>query len=203
VTQCEEQHILHPCAVYGHWPCQSEGNDLIVYDPQDRSREIARFAFPRQQEPPYLCLSDYWRPRGTSEYDVVAMSIVTVGQRASEVARQWFADNRYQDYLYLHGLSVESAEALAEYIHKQVRADLGIADQDARDLQDLIKLAYQGCRYSFGYPACPNLEDQRIMWPLLEPERIGVSLSEEFQLHPEQSTSAIIAHHPQAKYFKA
>ncbi|GMV97027.1 MAG: 5-methyltetrahydrofolate--homocysteine methyltransferase [Phycisphaerae bacterium] len=202
-AQCEQEGILQPRAVYGYWPCQSEGNALIVYDPADRGRPIARFEFPRQQEEPYLCLADFWRPRSSGEFDVLAMSIATVGQQASETARQWFADNRYRDYLYLHGLSVECAEALAEYVHKQVRVELGIAGQDARDLQDLIKLAYQGCRYSFGYPACPRLEDQRIMWPLLEPDRIGVSLSEEFQLHPEQSTSALIAHHPQARYFKA
>ncbi|HQA45642.1 MAG TPA: vitamin B12 dependent-methionine synthase activation domain-containing protein, partial [Phycisphaerae bacterium] len=152
---------------------------------------------------PYLCLADYWRPRASGEFDVLAMSIVTVGARASEVARQWFKEDRYRDYLYLHGLSVEAAEALAEYIHKQVRVELGIAGADARDLQELIKVAYQGCRYSFGYPACPRVEDQAIMWPLLRPERIGVSLSDEFQLHPEQSTSALIAHHPQARYFKA
>jgi 5-methyltetrahydrofolate--homocysteine methyltransferase len=203
VARCEEQHILQPRAVYGYWPCQSEGNALLLYDPQDRGREVARFEFPRQQDEPYLCLADYWRRRDSNECDVVAMSIVTVGQQASEVAREWFRQDRYRDYLYLHGLSVEAAEALAEYLHKHVRAELGISGSDARDLQDLIKVAYQGCRYSFGYPACPNLEDQRIMWPLLKPERIGVSLSEESQLHPEQSTSAIIAHHPQARYFKA
>lgn len=203
VARCEEQGILVPRAIYGYWPCQSEGNALIVYAPDDRHREIARFEFPRQQEEPYLCLADYWRPRASGEFDVLAMSIVTVGARASEVARQWFKEDRYRDYLYLHGLSVEAAEALAEYIHKQVRVELGIAGADARDLQELIKVAYQGCRYSFGYPACPRVEDQAIMWPLLRPERIGVSLSDEFQLHPEQSTSALIAHHPQARYFKA
>jgi 5-methyltetrahydrofolate--homocysteine methyltransferase len=203
VARCEEQHILQPRAVYGYWPCHSEGNALILYDPSDRQREIARFEFPRQVEEPYLCLADYWRSRESGEQDVAALSIVTVGQRASEVAREWFKQDKYTDYLYLHGLSVEAAEALAEYVHRQVRVELGISGADARDLQDLIKVAYQGCRYSFGYPACPALEDQRLMWPLLEPQRIGVSLSDEFQLHPEQSTSAIIAHHPQARYFKA
>jgi 5-methyltetrahydrofolate--homocysteine methyltransferase len=203
VARCEAQHILQPCAVYGYWPCQSDGNALVVYDPSERVREIARFEFPRQAEEPYLCLADYWRPRASGEFDVMAMSIVTVGQQASDTAREWFKEDRYRDYLYLHGLSVEAAEALAEYVHRQVRIELGIAGADARDLQDMIKVAYQGCRYSFGYPACPALEDQRRMWPLLKPERIGVSLSEESQLHPEQSTSAIIAHHPQARYFKA
>jgi 5-methyltetrahydrofolate--homocysteine methyltransferase len=175
----------------------------VLFDPNDREREIARFDFPRQTEDPYLCMADYWRPRESGQRDVMAMSIVTIGQQASDVAREWFAEDRYRDYLYLHGLSVEAAESLAEYVHRQVRIELGIAGSDARDLQDMIKVAYQGCRYSFGYPACPALEDQRLMWPLLKPERIGVSLSEESQLHPEQSTSAIIAHHPQARYFKA
>ncbi len=203
VTQCEEQHIIEPRAVYGYWPCQSEGNALVLFDPGDRSREVMRFEFPRQPEAPFLCLADYWRPRSSGEYDVVAFSVVTAGQRASEVARAWFQEGKYQDYLYLHGLGVELAEALAEYMHKQVRVELGISGSDARDLQKLIKLEYQGCRYSFGYPACPRLEDQKPLCDLLRAERIGVSVSDEFQLHPEQSTSAVIAHHPQARYFKA
>jgi len=132
-----------------------------------------------------------------------ANKVLMQGQQASDIARQWFAENRYRDYLYLHGISVETAEALAEYIHKQVRMELGIAGRDARELRKLFQQGYQGSRFSFGYPACPNLEDQTKMWPLLQPDRIGISLSEEFQLEPEQSTSAIIAHHPQAHYFKA
>jgi len=203
VARCEKENILQPRAVYGYWPCQSEDNALIVYDPQDRAKEIARFELPRQSKKPYWCLADFWRPRSSGQYDVVAMSLVTVGQQASDVARDWFAQNLYRDYLYLHGISVETAEALAEYIHKQVRMELGIAGQDAREVRKIFQQGYQGSRFSFGYPACPNLEDQTKMWPLLQPERIGVSISEEFQLEPEQSTSAIIAHHPQAKYFKA
>lgn len=202
-AQCEREGILQPRAVYGYWPCQSEGNTLLVYDPQDRGQILARFEFPRQQKHPHWCLADFWRPQSSGEFDVVAMSIVTVGRQASETAREWFAQNRYRDYLHLHGLSVESAEALAEYMHKQVRVELGIAGEDARDLRELFKQGYRGSRYSFGYPACPELSEQEKMWPLLQPERIGVALSEEYQLEPEQSTSAIIAHHPQARYFKA
>jgi 5-methyltetrahydrofolate--homocysteine methyltransferase len=203
VARCEMEKILQPRAIYGYWPCQSEGNTLYVYDPEDRSRTLATFEFPRQTKAAYWCIADFYRPRSTGEFDVIAMSIVTVGRQASETARQWFADNRYRDYLHLHGLGVETAEALAEYIHKQIRVDLGIAGEDARDLHDLFKQGYRGSRYSFGYPACPSLADQQIMWPLLQPERIGVSLTEEYQLEPEQSTSALIAHHPQARYFKA
>jgi 5-methyltetrahydrofolate--homocysteine methyltransferase len=203
VARCEREDILQPRAVYGYWPCNSERNDLIIFDPDDRDREIARFTFPRQKKKPYWCLADFFRPQSTGEKDVVAFTVVTVGGQASDVARQWFAEDRYRDYLYLHGLSVEAAEALAEYMHKQVRVELGIAAADARDIQDLFKQGYQGSRYSFGYPACPNLEDQKRLWPLLSPDRIGVTLSDEWQLEPEQSTTALITHHPQARYFKA
>ena len=137
----------------------------------------------------------------SGEFDVAAFSVVTAGRRVSDVAREWFAADRYKDYLHLHGLGVEIAEALAEYIHKQIRVEWGIAGADARDKQDLFKQRYQGSRYSFGYPACPRLEDQVKLWPLLKPERIGVELSQEFQLDPEQSTTALIVHHKQAKYF--
>lgn len=163
--------------------------------------EIARFTFPRQRKAPYWCLSDFWRPVDSGVTDVVAFSIVTSGRRVSEVAREWFARNDYQKYLFLHGLGVELAEALAEYIHKQIRSELGIADHDARDIQRLFQQGYQGSRYSFGYPACPNLEDQTKLMVLLRPERIDITLSEEFQLEPEQSTSAIVAYHPAARYF--
>jgi len=203
VARCEREEILQPRAVYGYWPCNASGDDLIVYDPHEPDRPVARFTFPRQHRPPHWCLADFFRPLGSGERDVVAFSIVTVGGQASRTARQWFQEDRYRDYLYLHGLSVETAEALAEYIHKQIRVELGIAGRDAREIRDLFRQGYQGCRYSFGYPACPRLEDQALLWRLLEPGRIGVTLSEEFQLEPEQSTSALICHHPQARYFKA
>jgi 5-methyltetrahydrofolate--homocysteine methyltransferase len=203
VARCERENIVQPKAVYGYWPCQSEGNTLYVYDPEDRGLVVARFELPRQRKKPYWGMADFWRPRSSGEYDVIAMSLVTVGGRASEVARQWFAEDKYRDYLYLHGLSVEAAEALAEYVHKQVRIELGIAGEDAREMRRLFQQGYQGSRFSFGYPACPSLDDQAKLWPLLRPQEIGVSLSEEFQLEPEQSTSALIAHHPEARYFKA
>jgi len=203
VDRCEQEEILQPRAVYGYWPCQSEGDSLFLYDPEDRSRVVARFDFPRQRKEPYWCLADFWRPTSSGQYDVIALSVVTVGRRAGEVARQWFAENRYRDYLHLHGLSVETTEALAEYIHKQVRMELGIADQDARQKRRLFQQGYRGSRFSFGYPACPALEDQAKLWPLLQPERIGVTLTESFQLDPEQSTTALIAHHPEARYFRA
>ena len=203
VAQCQSEGILLPRAVYGYWPCQSEGNRLLVFDPQDRSRLLVEFEFPRQEGEPYWCLADFYRPRESGEFDVLAAQIVTVGRQASEVAREWFADNRYRDYLHLHGLGVETAEAMAEYLHKQVRMELGIAGCDAREIREVFKQGYQGSRFSFGYPACPNLADQEKLWPLLEPGRIEVSLSDEYQLDPEQSTSALIAHHPQARYFRA
>ncbi|MEK7711266.1 MAG: methionine synthase [Planctomycetota bacterium] len=201
LDQCERENTLQLQAVYGFWPVQSDGDSLIAYDPDDRDRQLAVFEFPRMGKPPYWCLSDFFKPVSSGVFDVAAFSVVTAGRRVSEVAREWFAADRYQDYLYLHGLGVESAEALAEYIHKQIRVEWGIAQSDARDRQEIFKQHYQGCRYSFGYPACPRLDDQLKLWPLLEPQRIGVALSEEFQLEPEQTTTAIITHHRQAKYF--
>jgi len=203
LARCEREGLLQPRAIYGYWPCNSEGDSLIVYDAAEQDREIVRVTFPRQGKPPHWCLSDFFRPIESGEKDVVAFSIVTVGQLASDTAREWFRQDRYTDYLYLHGLSVETAEALAEYIHKRVRVELGIAGKDAGDIQGLFKQGYQGSRYSFGYAACPRLEDQQLLWPLLEPGRIGITLTEEFQLVPEQSTSAMICHHPEARYFKA
>ncbi len=198
---CEQENILNLQAIYGFWPAQSDGDNLYIFDPNNCERKIARFEFPRMGKPPYWCISDFFRPITDSEFDVVAFSIVTAGRRVSDVAREWFAQDRYVDYLHLHGLGVEITEALAEYIHKQIRVEWGIADSDAREKQDIFKQRYQGSRYSFGYPACPRLEDQLKIWPLLKPERIGVELSEEFQLEPEQSTTALIVHHKQAKYF--
>jgi 5-methyltetrahydrofolate--homocysteine methyltransferase len=164
---------------------------------------VARLEFPRERKAPHRCIADFFRSVDSKEKDVLALTIVTVGRRVSEVARAWFEDNRYRDYLHLHGLGVEAAEALAEYMHKQVRVELGIAGRDARELRELFKQGYQGSRYSFGYPACPNLEDHAIIWPLLQPGDIGVELTEEWQLDPEQSTSALICHHPEARYFNA
>jgi 5-methyltetrahydrofolate--homocysteine methyltransferase len=198
---CKQQDILVPQAAYGYWPANAEGNDVIVFDADDHDKEVARFKLPRQGREGGLCIADFLRDVASGERDVLGMQVVTVGQHASDVARDWFADNRYQDYLYLHGLGVEMAEALAEYVHKRIRAELGFGHEDAREMDKMLQQGYRGSRYSFGYPACPNLEDQTQLLRLLGAEQIGVSLSDEFQLHPEQSTSAIVLHHPQAKYF--
>ena len=196
-----QQDILVPQAVYGYWPANALGNDVMLFDPLERDREVARFTLPRQAREDGLCIADFLRDAESGEQDVLGLQIVTVGQNASDVAREWFAENRYQDYLYLHGLGVELAEALAEYVHKRIRAELGFGHEDAREMDKMLQQGYRGSRYSFGYPACPNLEDQTQLLRLLEAERVGVVLSDEFQLHPEQSTSAIVLHHPQAKYF--
>ena len=197
---CEEQEILQPRAAYGYWKAAGQGNELIVFE-ADGTTEVARFNLPRQPKENGECIADFFRDVDDADRDVIGLQMVTVGQRASEIARDWFADNRYQDYLYLHGLSVEMAEAMAEYVHKRIRAELGFAAEDDRDMEKLLSQGYRGSRYSFGYPACPKLEDQAPLLSLLRAERIGVELSDEFQLHPEQSTSAIVVLNPQAKYF--
>jgi 5-methyltetrahydrofolate--homocysteine methyltransferase len=199
--------VLEAAVVYGYFPCVSEGNDLVILT--GGGDERCRFTFPRQRRDRRLCLSDFYRPRSSGEVDVVAFTIVTMGQRVSEYANELFAANSYRDYLEVHGLSVQLTEALAEYWHARVRSELmfpgggSAADGDSPDLDEVFRQGYRGSRYSFGYPACPDLEDQVKLVDLLAPERVGVKLSEEFQLHPEQSTSAIIAHHPEAKYFAA
>ncbi len=197
---CEEQDILKPQALYGYWKAAGQGNDLILFEP-DGTTEAARFTLPRQPKADGECIADFFRDIDDEARDVIALQIVTVGQRASEVARSWFEENRYQDYLYLHGISVEMAEALAEYCHKRIRAELGFAAEDNRELEKMLSQSYRGSRYSFGYPACPKIEDQGQLLRLLGAERIGVSLSDEYQLHPEQSTSAIVVLNPHAKYF--
>jgi 5-methyltetrahydrofolate--homocysteine methyltransferase len=196
----EEQDILKPQAIYGYWKCAGQGNDLILFD-EDGTTEVARFNMPRQPKEDGDCIADFVRDVDDAERDVIGLQVVTVGQKASDIAREWFEDNRYQDYLYLHGLSVEMAEALAEYVHKRIRSELGFAAEDERDIEKMLSQGYRGGRYSFGYPACPKLEDQEPLLKLLGSERIGVSISDEWQLHPEQSTSAIVLHHPRAKYF--
>jgi 5-methyltetrahydrofolate--homocysteine methyltransferase len=192
--------LLLPRVVYGYFRCQSSGNDLIVYDVDERVERV-RFTFPRQPSGKRLCLADYFASVESERLDVVAFHLVTVGRRASEYSQELFKRDNYSDYLYFHGLSVESAEALAELWHKRIREELGIAGRDAANLNQLFRQGYQGSRFSFGYPACPNLEDQAKLFELLDPARIDVSLTEEFQLEPEQSTSAIIIHHPEARYF--
>ncbi len=197
---CEEQDILKPQAVYGYWKAAGQGNDLVVFE-QDGTTEICRFTLPRQPKEDGECIADFFRDIDDAERDVIGLQVVTVGQKASDTARIWFEDNRYQDYLYLHGLSVEMAEAMAEVTHKRIRAELGFASEDDRDMEKMLAQGYHGSRYSFGYPACPRLEDQAPLLKLLQAERIGVDLSDEFQLHPEQSTSAIVVLNTKAKYF--
>ena len=200
IQEATARGLLEPAVVYGYFPVQSDGDALIVYDPDTR-RERLRFDFPRQPGKQRLCLADYFRPVGSGEMDVAGFHVVTVGAGASDYAAQLYADNAYQEYLYWHGFGVEMAEALAEYWHARVRRELGIAAGDGPAVRDLFAGRYRGARFSFGYPACPNLEDQEKLFRLLRPQEIGVTLSEEFQLVPEQSTSAIITAHPEAAYF--
>ncbi len=192
--------LLVPRLVYGYYPCQSEGDDLIIYR-DDRTTEWLRFSFPRQRGDRFLCLADYFSPVDSGVVDVAAFQLVTMGRVAAEHSARLFGAGEYRDYLYFHGLSVEATEALAEMWHKRIREELGISGKDARDVRRLFSQGYQGSRYSFGYPACPNLEDQAKLFELLDGERIGVRLTDEFSLEPEQSTNAIIVHHPDARYF--
>jgi 5-methyltetrahydrofolate--homocysteine methyltransferase len=199
-TQCEADGIFKPQACYGYWKAAGQGNDLVIFE-QDGTTEVARFTLPRQPKDDGECIADFFRDVDDAERDVIGLQVVTVGQKASDTARLWFEDNRYQDYLYLHGLSVELAEAMAEYTHKRIRAECGFAGEDDRDMDRMLAQGYRGSRYSFGYPACPKLEDQVPLLKLLGAERIGVEISDEWQLHPEQSTSAIVVLNPRAKYF--
>jgi 5-methyltetrahydrofolate--homocysteine methyltransferase len=214
--------IFEPKVVYGYFPARADGNDVIVYEAESkadnhrsaslragsghegpqRKSELLRFTFPRQREGRKLCISDFFAPKSSGKMDVIGLSLVTIGSKASEETQRLFEGGEYTRYLYLHGLSVETAEALAEYLHKKMREELGIAGEDSAHIRDLFHQKYQGSRYSFGYPACPNLEDQTKLFALLHPEEnVGVKLTTGFLLEPEQSTSAIVVHHPQAKYF--
>jgi cobalamin-dependent methionine synthase I len=206
--------IFEPKVVYGYFPAQADGNDVIVYEAESnpdnpkghegsqRKGELLRFTFPRQREGRKLCISDFFAPKSSGKMDVIGLSLVTIGSKASEETQRLFEGGEYTRYLYLHGLSVETAEALAEYLHKKMREELGIEGEDSAHIRDLFHQKYQGSRYSFGYPACPNLEDQTKLFALLRPEEnVGVKLTTGFLLEPEQSTSAIVVHHPQAKYF--
>ena len=210
LDRIKTESMIEPAVVYGYFPCYSEGNDLVIvwHEGPDVGRERMRFTFPRQRRDRRLCIADFYRPHPGStdpaDFDVVAFHVVTMGQAASEATGRLFQSDSYRDYLELHGLSVQLTEALAEYWHARVRGEMGFDAEDHADMDTLIaKQGYRGSRYSFGYPACPDLEMQVGLMDLLDPGRIGVELSEEFQLHPEQSTSAIIVHHPEAKYFNA
>ncbi|MFE5733742.1 methionine synthase [Streptomyces sp. NPDC056528] len=195
------ENLLEAAVVHGYFPCVSKGDDLIILD--EDGNERTRFSFPRQRRGRRLCLADFFRPEESGETDVVGLQVVTVGSKIGEATAKLFESDSYRDYLELHGLSVQLAEALAEYWHARVRAELGFAGEDPADVEDMFALKYRGARFSLGYGACPDLEDRAKIADLLRPERIGVHLSEEFQLHPEQSTDAIVIHHPEAKYFNA
>jgi 5-methyltetrahydrofolate--homocysteine methyltransferase len=207
--------VLIPQVVYGYFPANGDGNDVVLWEDESRDRELARLAFPRQRKAPYLCIADFFRPiessepgpsgRQSGELDYACFHIVTMGPAVSEATAKLFADDRYQEYLLLHGLGVEMAEALAELWHRRIREEWGFADEDGPTLTGLFRQQYRGGRYSWGYPACPDLEDNALVADLLGAHRIGVTCSEDtsYQYQPEQTTSALICHHPQAKYFVA
>jgi 5-methyltetrahydrofolate--homocysteine methyltransferase len=199
----KEDDLLVPQVVWGHFAAASEGNDLILYTDDTRLSEATRFTFPRQRQAPFLCIADFFRPVDSSDLDYASFMLVTMGSRVSERCQELFAENRYNDYLMLHGLGVEMAEALAELWHRRIREELGFAQEDGPNLAGLFRQKYRGGRYSWGYPACPDLTDNAKVAELLQASRIGVVVSEGFQLHPEQTTDAIICHHPSAKYFVA
>ena len=224
--KAEIKKLLVPKLIYGYFPCQSDSDNLIILKPKnvsddylhskwndiqptelnknikaDAFEEWKRFKFPRQKSEKHLCISDFFKSRDSDFIDVVAFQIVTVGEDATTYSQKLFEENKYQEYLYFHGFSVETAEALAEYWHKIIRKELNIHLKDSEDIKKLFQQGYQGSRYSFGYPACPNLEDNKQLFEILKPGRIGITLTEEFQMVPEQSTNAIILHHPEARYF--
>jgi 5-methyltetrahydrofolate--homocysteine methyltransferase len=205
LNEVQSKGWLEAAVVYGYFPCVSEGNDLVIlhHEGPDKGKERVRFSFPRQRRDRRLCLSDFFGSRESGKVDVVAFHVVTMGNTVSKAANELFAANAYREYLELHGLSVQLTEALAEHWHARIREEMSVRGEDAPDIQGILDQGYRGSRYSFGYPACPDIEQQTQLCELLEPGRIGVELSEEFQLHPEQSTSAIIVHHPEAKYFNA
>jgi 5-methyltetrahydrofolate--homocysteine methyltransferase len=209
LDRIKTDNLLEAAVVYGYFPCYSEGNDVVVLhdDGPQKGQARARFTFPRQRRDRRLCLADFFRGKADYEQDgrpdVIAFHLVTMGAKVAEATSELFAANAYRDYLELHGLSVQLTEALAELWHARIREELGFGADDDESLDAILRQGYRGSRYSFGYPACPDLEDRAVLVELLDPSRIGVTLSEELQLHPEQSTDAMVVHHPEAKYFNA
>lgn len=197
------ENLLHPQAVYGYFPCNAEGNSLYLYDPEDPSQLVATFEFPRQKSMRRLCIADFFAPKDSGMMDVFPMQAVTVGEIATQFAKELFDSNQYTDYLYFHGLAVQTAEAIAEWLHVQIRRELGFGEQEPDNLRDVLAQRYPGSRYSFGYPACPNMQDQYKLLELLGSDRLNLYMDESEQLYPEQSTTAIITYHPAAKYFSA
>jgi 5-methyltetrahydrofolate--homocysteine methyltransferase len=203
LAEARASGVLVPQVSWGYFAANADGNDLVIWKDEARQAEWLRFTFPRQQKAPWLCIADFFRSTASGDPDWAAFQVVTMGQAVSEATARLFAEDQYQAYLLLHGLGVEMAEALAELWHRRIREEWGFADEDGPSLGGLFRQQYRAGRYSWGYPACPNLEDNAKVAELLEVERIGVELSEGFQLHPEQTTSAIVCHHPRAKYFVA
>lgn len=201
LEQAQREQLVNPAVVYGYFPCNSEHNSLHIYLQPDDDAPLLTLEFPRQKQANGRSIADFFIPLESGTRDVLAVHLVTIGPKATEEARRLYAADDYPEYLYLHGLATETAEALAEFWHREIRRELGFAGDDGPNIASLLRQHYRGCRYSFGYPACPRLEDQAHIFTLLEPERIGLSLTEDWQLVPEHSTSAIIAHHPSAAYF--
>ena len=196
-------NLLHPTVIYGYFPCNAEGNTLYVYDPGDTSKLLTTFEFPRQKSGKRLCSADFFATKESGKIDVFPMQAVTVGEIATEYAQKLFKDDQYTDYLYYHGLAVQMAEALAEWTHARIRRELGFAAEDSDNIRDILQQRYRGSRYSFGYPACPNIQDQYKQLDLLDTSGINMYMDESEQLYPEQSTTAIISYHPVARYFSA
>ena len=203
MAKAKEEDLLVPQVVWGHFPVAADGADLVLFNDDERTTERTRFSFPRQHEEPWLCIADFFRPVESSDRDYASFMLVTMGPRVSDRCAELFGSDRYGDYLKLHGLGVEMAEALAELWHRRIREELGFANEDGPTVQGLFRQQYRGGRYSWGYPACPDLADNAKVVELLGGDRIGVTVTDGFQLNPEQTTDAIICHHPQAKYFIA
>ncbi len=204
-TKVKSENLLHPKVIYGYFPCQSEGNTLYIYNPEnpETKEEIAKFEFPRQKSGKRLCIADFFASKDSGIIDVFPMQAVTVGEIATEYAQKLFANDDYTNYLYYHGIAVQTAEAIAEYIHARIRKELGFEASEPDNIKEMLQQHYQGSRYSFGYPACPNMLDQYVQLDLLDAKRIGMYMDESEQIYPEQSTTAIVCYHPVAKYFSA
>jgi len=198
--RCRAEHLLQPQVIYGYFQCNSAGDEVIIFEP-DTERELTRFYFPRQKKTPFRSIADYILPIELSKRDVLPLQIATVGKIASQESQRLYQANAYREYLLFHGFSVETAEALTEYWHQQIRLELKIAEKNGADIKDLVAQKYRGKRFSFGYPSCPSLSENRKLLQLLDSARIGVSVTAGEQMVPEQTTSAFIIHHPQAKYF--
>lgn len=201
VKENQENSIVEPRAVYGYFACQADANDLVIYAQPAAKKALCRFSFPRQKTGHKLCLADFFQLASSLEFDIVALQLVTIGPKAAAFASTLFKKNEYQKYLFWRGFNAEITAGLAELVHHQIRLELGFKAEEPSTMTDIFKQKYHGTRFSLGFPACPNLEDQQKIVTLLQAKKIGVTLSETFQLIPEESTSAIILHHPQSRHF--